>query len=393
MAITINQEPQLASPANNPLVFTFSSDNTTEANFSYVIEVYVNGGLHSTHKVFPESGANSRFDCSEVMRSVVRSLNPVVNAINYNYDSTWSSYYITVYESYGDPIEIHASATSSTLNAFNGALRHIDFISWDYGLYDPYLTDGALMLTSFPRGEKYIVGMLDRTFVSVLNTTESSLDLFVDLYDITGTLIASDTAAIDNYFITSIDASPDSLINNMSFTIGNFEDCYFYEVYTSVTLGYSTERFRIYMDHSCERFTNYRLHWLNKFGAWDSFSFNLLSQESTDISSTQYKREKGIWKGDNFQYNRNRGEVMTVSKSSIDKMILNSDWMKEAVQNWLVRELSESPKVNLYIESDTDFEPVNVAASNTVLKKKYTAGLIQENVTIERTYSYNSQLN
>ena len=393
MAVTIYQEPQLASPANNPLVFTFSSDETGQANFSYVVEVYVNGALHSTHKVFPESDIYSRFDCSEIMRSVVSATNPAVSTLNYDYAASWGSYWITVYESYGTPIAIEASATSSTRKAFNGSLRHIDFISWDYSLHDPSDTDGALFLTSFPRDQKYMVGMNDVSFLSLLNTVETSLDLNVELFDITGASIATDTYPIDNYFITTIDVSPSSLMANMSFTIGQLESCYYYEVSVDATLGYSTEKFKMYIDHSCERFTNQRLHWLNKFGTWDSFSFNLLSQESTDISSSQYKREKGAWKGSNYNYNRNQGEIITVAKWSVDKMVLNSDWMKESVQHWLVRELNESPKVNLYIESITDFEPCNVESTNVVLKKKYKDGLIQENVTISRTYSYNSQLN
>lgn len=393
MAVTIYQEPQLASPASNPLVFTFASDQTAQVNFSYVIEVYVNASLHSTHKVFPESDVYSRFDCSEIMKSVVESQNPAVDALNYNADAAWTEYYIKVFESYGEPIAIEADATSSALTTFNGSLRHIDFISWDYSLYDPYQTAGALFLTSFPRDQKYMVGMSDRTFLSVLNPAESSLDLNIELFDITGASIATDTIPIDNYYLTMIDVSPDSLMNNMSFTIGNFESCYYYEVEVSTSTGFETEKFKMYVDHSCERFTNYRLHWLNKFGAWDSFSFNLLSQESTDIASSQYKREKGVWKGDGFLYNRNRGELMTIAKWSTDKLTLNSDWMKEAVQNWLVRELNESPKVNLYIDDTSDFEPVNIESTNVVLKKKYSSGLLQENVVITRTYSYTSQLN
>lgn len=393
MAVTIYQEPQLASPANNPLVFTFASDETGQANFSYVIEVYVNGALHSTHKVFPESDIYSRFDCSEIMSSVVSATNPSIGTLNYDYASSWESYWIKVSESYGTTIGIHASATSSTLKAFNAALRHVDFISWDYSLYDPSNTDGALFLTSFPRDQKYMVGMSDVSFLSLLNTVQTSLDLTVELFDITGSSIATDTYPIDNYFLTTIDVCPNSLMNNMSFTTGDFDMCYFYEVSVAATLGYSTEKFKMYIDHSCVRFTNQRLHWLNKFGAWDSFSFNLLSQESTDISSSQYKREKGVWKSDSYLYNINQGEIVTVAKWSVDKLTLNSDWMKEAVQHWMVRELNESPKVNLYIESVNDFEPCNVEATNVVLKKKYKDGLIQENVIISRTYSYNSQLN
>jgi len=39
MAVTIYDEPQLIAPAGNPLVFTFSSDQTAQPNFSFVVEL------------------------------------------------------------------------------------------------------------------------------------------------------------------------------------------------------------------------------------------------------------------------------------------------------------------------------------------------------------------
>jgi hypothetical protein len=52
MAVTIYDEPQLIAPAGNPLVFTFSSNQTAQDNFSFIVELYINSSLHSTHQVF-----------------------------------------------------------------------------------------------------------------------------------------------------------------------------------------------------------------------------------------------------------------------------------------------------------------------------------------------------
>ena len=70
---------------------------------------------------------------------------------------------------------------------------------------------------------------------------------------------------------------------------------------------------------------------------------------------------------------------------------MNSDWINEEVQKWLVRELYESP--NVYLEQGENFEPVNVVNSGYQFKQRRVNGLIQEVVEIERTYLYNSQLN
>lgn len=89
---------------------------------------------------------------------------------------------------------------------------------------------------------------------------------------------------------------------------------------------------------------------------------------------------------------------MTMSKYSTDKLILNSDWIHEDVQQWLVRELYESPRVYLQLQDDEVvniadvYEPVNVTNANYLLKQRKKAGLIQEQVLITRSYSRISQL-
>jgi chlorite dismutase len=89
---------------------------------------------------------------------------------------------------------------------------------------------------------------------------------------------------------------------------------------------------------------------------------------------------------------------MTMSKYSVDKMLLNSDWIHEDVQQWLVRELYESPRVYLQLQDDEPvgaylvYEPVNVTNASYLLKQRKKAGLIQEQVQITRTYTRVSQL-
>jgi hypothetical protein len=55
--------------------------------------------------------------------------------------------------------------------------------------------------------------------------------------------------------------------------------------------------------------------------------------------------------------------------------------------------LLESPSVYLEVNNGTDFEPVKVTNNSYQLKTRRRDGLIQEQITIERTYTYRSQLN
>jgi hypothetical protein len=58
-----------------------------------------------------------------------------------------------------------------------------------------------------------------------------------------------------------------------------------------------------------------------------------------------------------------------------------------------VRSLIESPSVYLEVDNGTAFEPVKVTNTSYQFKTRRRDGLIQEQITLERTYTYTSQLN
>jgi len=182
---------------------------------------------------------------------------------------------------------------------------------------------------------------------------------------------------------------------NTTITAGNFAAAAYYDVRARGTgvgiFNGSSETYRIYIDTECHRYETRRLHWLNKFGVWDAFTFTLVSIDSTKVSSSGYSRESGVWDGTAYTYPLYQGQATTYAKTAKDTLILNSDWINEEVQKWLVRELYESP--NVYLEQGENFEPVNVVNSDYQFKQRRINGLIQEVVQIERTYLYNSQLN
>ena len=398
MAITFHTQPQLFTPGSNPVVWTFSSNQTAQPNFSYIVEVYINSILHSTHQVFQQSGIYAKFNASEIARGLLSSPLVLDGTLVTLYDSAFDYYEITVYEQYGTPPAIQASDGSNVQYVFNGALRHQDFIDWDYMNYNvsTFNPIGAISyLTSWPRTYKYLCGLNEKVFLGFL-TNDSNVDVNIILYNAANTVIVSSPGnAIAFQEFNVIDASPQNIINNTAITSGDFSTCVYYTVRTRGQGGggliRSTESFKIYIDTECQRYPSRRLHWLNKFGVWDSFTFDLVSTDSTKVDGNRYEKEKGIWSGEDYTYPLYQGEQTTFSKHAEDTLTLNSDWIKEDVQQWLVRELYESPKV--YIEDNGNFEPVNVTNTSYKLKVSRRDGLIQEQVEISRTYIYNSQLN
>ena len=399
MAVTIYDEPQLISPAGNPLMFTFSSDETGQDNFSFIIEVFVDSVLHSTHQVFRQFGTLSKFDCSGILASTLSSPLIVDGTLTTFYDSAINEYNIIVYEKYGATPAIQANASSSTRYAFNGSLRHQDWIVFDYQDHNADTNNSTTPITflsDFPSGNKFFCGLEERMFLGIF-CLDTGVNLRVRLYNSSNTQIATDLVALTLSDLIVIDASPSTIISETSITQGNFDAAVYYTIEARPTgagpnLG-ASQAFRIDIDTECKRYETRRLHWLNKYGVWDSFTFSLVSIDSSTVQSYGYQREKGIWDGTSYTYPLYQGEKTTFAKTASDQLILNSDFIKQEVQQWLVRGLYESPVVYLEVEDGTEFEPVNVTNSNYQFKTRRRDGLIQEQITIERTYTYTSQLN
>ena len=398
MAITFHTQPQLFTPGSNPVVWTFSSDETAQVNFSYIVEVYINSILHSTHQVFPQNGIYAKFNASEIARGLLSSPLILDGTLVTLYETAFDTISITVYEQYGTPPAIEASDSSNLQYVFNAALRHQDFVNWDYMNYNVSTFNpiaAISYLTSWPRTYKYFCGLNEKVFLGFF-TDDSNVDVNIVLYNAANAVIVSSPGnAIAFQELNVIDASPQNIINNTAITSGNFSTCVYYTVRTRGQGGggyiRATESFKIYIDTECQRYPSRRLHWLNKFGVWDSFTFDLVSTDSTKVDGNRYEKEKGIWDAEDYVYPLYQGEATTFSKRAEDTLTLNSDWIKEDIQQWLVRELYESPKV--YLESDGSFEPVNITNASYKLKVSRRDGLIQELVEIQRTYLFNSQLN
>lgn len=402
MAVTINQEPQYFQPGCNPYIWTFESDQTFQENFSFIVELYVGGSLVSTHQVFNESGDFGKFDASGDIRCLLTSEMITTGALLTFYDTATDIVSIRVYEKYGTPPVLSSTfAQSATSRAWNASLRHPEFIDYDYLTYMVSRTNpnsgNILFLTDFPRTRKYFVGLYESAFVAFTNRSKPNVDFYLELYDISGTLITSYSNTIAVGDLNVIDCSPQNLIANTTVTLLDFQACAYFTVQVQA-LGvgvYSglTETFTFWMDTECHRYDTHRLHWLNKLGGWDSFTFTLVSTNSTKVKTSDYQRERGQWNSDGtaWIYNRYHGEQMAFNKMATDTTILNSDWIHESVQNWIARDLYESPKV--YLERGVgQYEPVKVMNEDYTLKQRRVDGLIRETVMLQRTYTYNSQL-
>ena len=400
MAITFSQQPLLFSPATNPILYAFSSDQTGQANFSYKVELYIDTALFGTYEIYPMAGAYAKFDASEYVRSFLKTHASAESGFICETADQWNTIGLKVYESYGTPPALEAFEDADNIICFNAALRYADFIDFNYTNYylDPFSVLSPTWLKYYPN-EKQYTNYSDPFHAGILaKKSLTSYIMSLEIYDITGTVTFSySDAIIINERVVMLDISPNAFDSNGWTTGVEWDSCYYYKVFLEATSTVDplqiclSQEYRLYLDQSCSRFTPQKLYWMNKFGVIDQYEFKMYSEESTSINSYGYQVQPGEWIDGQYGLSLTDSEKRVNMKTAEDRITLNTDWMKPAVQNWLVRELYESPQVWLY--KDNAFQPVILENKESRQRSRFKDGLIQETVVATITWSYRSQLN
>ena len=136
-----------------------------------------------------------------------------------------------------------------------------------------------------------------------------------------------------------------------------------------------------------------RLAWLNRFGAWDYYTFNKKSTRSISTKKNQFTQLHGTWNDAVWKPSGFLGGKKNFRSNTTEKIKLNTDYLTDEESSWIL-ELIQSPEVyiiNSYKNDDTStgilnkyVEPVLLTTSNFVKKTKANDRLIQYTIDIER---------
>ena len=394
MAVTIHDEPQHYTPSDNPVNWTFSSDQTAQQNFSYLVEIYIDG-LHVANEiVFPDNGIYGRFNASSYASNAcsipVISSNITEDALNY------ATVSIIVIERYGDPIVDNASATSTTINVFKAKLEDEDFVSWLSTSYDISVGSDSLWLQNFPGGYSVIGSPLvrreDESFrIMTINDSTNLTDLVIELYDSDNNLVATDTNTYTTvaYKITVLNLTPSVVIAATSLTQTNFDDSAYMKFYITGTL----QAYHVTFNENCNYQYYKRINFLTKLGTIEALSFDLISREKASIESFGYRKSFGEWSGSSFLYANAQGRDIDYAKVSERSLEVLSDWLPQDVQHWLIRNLYENPVVWVEVVESTSIELHRRKATNTGWRDEYHENdmLFQERLELKLP-TYNSMV-
>ena len=360
---TIHQQPALFQPAYNDIIFVVSSSLNTSPNFKYIADLNINGETIRL-KCFPHPTYGSAvFNFGRIIETYVTSdIDRTVYGFQKNLKS-FITYNVKFGQEYGPSSGVIAYPNiSNTSNKYtwNGLVDFMPFQSYNQ---NNYLGDGGNVL-NFDRGliRKIELNQNQWLYFNQNNVASFSSGI-INAYNSAGTNTRqcavvnpfNSSGTIGNHFLRfgvgtkdldNTTATSDFIGSGAILPAGTTR----YEVSFAGTQFSSTFNFNI-VDSDC-RYPTYRLHWLNKMGAFESFNFIKKSKSDTTISRVKYKPPTGgLTSATAYGYNISDRGTKSFYTENKDTLYLKSDWLNDS-ENILLRSLIESPEI--YIESFTD---------------------------------------
>ena len=397
MSVTFIQQPDLFVSGFDPIIYLASSNQTTQTNFRYRIQIIDASGNVVTELRKPPYYADGTCDL-DAHRIIENYLsydmaNLIAGSVGFNTGvNVYEKFKVNIREEYGSVISGYASAESSYIYAINSAQTYLNQINNpidDLAYKGIPLTFGTF-LTNQPStidirvGDSYELGFLNYA-------TNGTHHMRVKTYDESGALLKNSTFnntwvadSTDKEHFLSVLCGAGNL-NSWSVSSGSAQPLIAdnvakYEVMfenSTNTLVSNTLTFRI--DRECTRDGNYnRLYWLNPLGRIDAFNFTQIADDNISVQRTNYNRLQGTRTSSGITYNTYSHEQSNFFNSSKQRYTLNSGYIDTATSTWL-KELVQSPLIFMIINGQ--FVAVNILTTEYQAKSTYKEKLF--NVTME----------
>lgn len=377
MSIVLNSTPGSYYSAHDALVFTpyeatKATDNQTYPDYKYVLDLYIDSVLQARLKAFPQpDNFRGVFDISRIVRNFLGlTFNPTLGQIRAQQFGA-GKYYIDVTCKFGEDYNF-TTYTNVLIDSVRRYYNHYN--GRQVGTLTTLATYTNKPLSNGPN-TRYVELADTAVFLPYLPSTSADVTLTVNASTYTWTP-AADTVELLNVSPTAINAQFAGLITaaTTSYTI---------------TIGGMTITYNL----TCNgKYENKWIHFLNKFGCYESFPFALVSKRSFEVdkkSIGQLPYTIGSDGSVNFRTGQAYNELTKVYSSQFsEKQLLNTDLLTDAEYQWL-SELVFSPEV--YIQESGYFIPVTITANNYEEKQYIVDGQTNLEITVEYGRKFNTQ--
>lgn len=325
MAITYFQQPLLQSiqSTDNPIVYQFSSNQTTQPNFCFIVETLLNGIVVSTDKVFPERGNRAHWDASKISMTSVK---PTLRTTGLISMQTLTQMSVRVAERYGTTPVTQAFSAGNTVRLLKARCSGEAYqLNWIEDKYEP----GLNWLTDVP-DSNMVVSKKYPIYASIL-TEDSTIQMEVYCYDATGHLLGIvSEQSIAGGDKVNIQITPADI--QAAILPASIDEVERLEIYMNQSEALRAE----FVPDECTEF--HQLNWMNNLGTYDQFLFGHNHDEEAAVSALEYKKQFGAWNSSNvFQFDPLTSGDTTYSKTIQPTGTLYSGYLSEEYQNWLAQ--------------------------------------------------------
>lgn len=342
-------------PVYNTIAFTVDSTNKSQCSFKYICDVYVNGVYVTRMKQFP-AGANgyAEFKVNRVLEDMI-SFDINKNLYGSSLFAFCANSLIQYELKFGEEYDSSPQCDSVTtvypnltltssikpFYAFNGALQKKEWLNWDY---TDRLATGGKFLTSAPEnviinyGEQMVFNIFagPSNVVKLQVKTYGSVGL-IDIYTFTAPSLSS------GYKMLACGVGPANL-NNSTLATGSQPVISGDIIYYTIQLldgsnNAASELKTINIDQRITKWAAHRLWWLNRLGAFDSYTFSLADTRDVEISRTEFTKIFGSYRttspGAEWSYDLEDRGRQNLEINAQEKESYISNWLTEKEGVWM----------------------------------------------------------
>lgn len=380
MALTIQQQPDIWTPAYNPMVFVLDSNNNAQPNFRYVADIYVSGSAGRQLRMLASASptlSQGVFDISPIISTFLGELEDSINGFNINKTtngfglaaSSMVAYEVKFGEQYGATLAITTYpdiTVTGTKYSFNGCYDTATWSGYDFTTFDGTSiaiedTNETLNRMPYTTSYQFSVGYQDRYLHFVTNSSNKIAKAEIKTYNSSGGLIS--TGVITNpyavhafytyrrqFFSCGMRSLNNATYSSGSVTINDSVAYYTVDLQNNLGISQLASLYRFNNDTTCYSGRSpISLHWLNDQGAFDSKEFTMVNRPKTKKTESTFKRKLGIETNNAYGYTNSDAGTVVIDTTIQERYELQSDWT----------DIDESLMLNQLIQSPVVFMDIN----------------------------------
>ena len=361
MAYNIISQPEKFSPVYNYLNYKVQSSASGSAKYEYIADIYINGVLITSLKNAPAPDGYGYFNISRIVENYITINSTSLLTFSTNPGQALIGNYIeSLQVKFGDrygadtPTNYPNLATSNTIYPFAGALTYLDRVTFSGTNYTMNGVNTRSFLTNAPRtieitrdqnfwltflrddllngtGDKFrIYGISDGDY-----RYEWQVDYNIGYLTSGGRMIRIPASPKLWSTVNASYVTGETWSNISDPAIDTFQIC----IYNEDLDIASSETFTIRLKDDICKYTPTEIVFLNRFGVFESFVFQLAHSEKLNISRTTYTNANPVSQM-NYAASDRRQTISGVDMT--EKFTVLSNWISEEESAWLI-ELITSP--------------------------------------------------